>query len=49
MKTKQEIARDWLTRYTGYPLEDFGENILLCNFHSYLKLFAETFDVPICG
>ena len=27
MKTKQEIVKNWLTRYTGRELEDFGEYI----------------------
>ncbi len=49
MKTKQEIAENWLPRYTGCPLEAFGDYILLCNFQSYLRRFAETYNVPICG
>lgn len=40
MKTKQEIIEDWLPRYTGTPLEDFGKHILLANFQGYLDLFA---------
>ena len=32
MKTKKEIVQDWLPRYTGTPLEDFGKYILLVNF-----------------
>lgn len=49
MKTKQEIVENWLYRYTDCPLEDFGEYILLCNFESYVKLFAKTYDVKIYG
>lgn len=49
MKTKQEIVRDWLVRYTGRPLNEFGEYILLTNFNNYVKLFAERFDVPVLG
>jgi len=49
MKTKKEIVENWLPRYTGCSLENFGEYILLCNFQSYLKLFAQTYDVPVCG
>lgn len=41
MKTKNDIVRDWLTRYTGQKLEDFGSYILLTNFRSYLNFFAE--------
>ncbi|MBC7390028.1 MAG: AMP nucleosidase, partial [Opitutaceae bacterium] len=32
MKTKEEIVKNWLPRYTGTPLEAFGEYILLTNF-----------------
>lgn len=49
MKTKDEIVRDWLPRYTGLPLEKFGKYILLVNFHNYLQTFATWFEVPICG
>lgn len=49
MKTKEEIVKDWLPRYTGTPLEDFGQYILLTNFINYVEMFAEKFDVPIIG
>ena len=32
MKTKEEIVRDWLPRYTGRRLEEFGQYVLLVNF-----------------
>ena len=41
MKTKEQIVKDWLPRYTGTPLETFGQYILLTNFQNYLELFAE--------
>ncbi len=41
MKTKEEIVENWLPRYTGCPIEKFGEYILLTNFNHYLELFAE--------
>lgn len=47
MKTKEEIVKDWLPRYTGCPLEEFGEYILLTNFSHYLDLFAEWHGVEI--
>lgn len=47
MKTKEEIVKDWLPRYTGCPLNEFGEYILLTNFSRYLKLFAEWNNVKI--
>jgi len=49
MKTKDEIVRNWLPRYTGQNLEDFGRYILLCNFSNYVKLFADIHQVPIVG
>lgn len=49
MKSKLEIAQNWLPRYTGIPLEEFGEYILLCNFHNYIEYFAEMHNVPIHG
>jgi len=49
MNTKEEIVRDWLTRYTGTALEDFGSYILLTNFNKYLEIFAEMNNVPIQG
>ena len=49
MKTKQEIVSNWLTRYTGMPLDAFGEYILLTNFIRYVQLFAEWNEVPIIG
>lgn len=49
MKTKEEIVSNWLPRYTGMPLEEFGQYILLTNFTNYVELFAQRFDVPIYG
>jgi AMP nucleosidase len=49
MDEKLNIARNWLPRYTGMPLEQFGEYILLTNFHDYLTQFAEQCDCDIQG
>jgi AMP nucleosidase len=49
MKTKEEIVKDWLPRYTGTPLDQFGEYILLTNFRNYVDMFAEQFGVEILG
>ena len=49
MKTKNEIVENWLPRYTGRKLEDFGEYILLTNFQHYVEMFADRFNVPING
>ncbi len=32
MKTKEEIVKNWLPRYTGKKLEQFGKYILLDQF-----------------
>ncbi|MFA7380189.1 MAG: AMP nucleosidase [Bacteroidia bacterium] len=49
MKTKEEIVKDWLPRYTGRPLNGFGKYILLTNFIHYVELFATKFKVPVEG
>ena len=49
MKTKQEIVENWLPRYTGIKLEDFGKYILLTNFDNYVKKFAEWNNVEVMG
>ncbi len=49
MKTKKEIVDNWLPRYTGRKLEDFGEYILLTNFTNYVEKFAQYFETPIIG
>lgn len=49
MKTKKEIVENWLPRYTGTTLEEFGKCILLTNFPRYLEMFAKQFNVPIRG
>ncbi len=49
MKTKKEIIDDWLPRYTGTSLGEFGEFILLTNFSLYLELYSKWFNTPIMG
>ncbi len=49
MKTKSDIVNNWLPRYTGLALEEFGEYILLTNFSNYIQMFADKFDVPVLG
>ncbi|MBR9831232.1 AMP nucleosidase [Acidiluteibacter ferrifornacis] len=49
MKTKEEIVKNWLPRYTGTPIESFGEYILLTNFGNYVNMFAEEFNVAVIG
>ena len=49
MKTKEEIVKNWLPRYTGTKLENFAQYILLVNNNLYLKHFASQFKVRIQG
>lgn len=49
MKNKADIVANWLPRYTGTPLEDFGQYILLCNFINYVEKFAEKHNVEVQG
>jgi len=49
MKTRREIVENWLPRYTGVPLDGFGDHILLTNFQRYVKLFAQRHRVKIRG
>lgn len=49
MKTRRAIVENWLPRYTGVPLEEFGDYILLTNFQHYVKLFAKLNRVKVCG
>lgn len=49
MKTKQEIVENWLPRYTGVPLEKFGQYILLTNFGNYVEMFATQMGVEVNG
>ena len=49
MKTKEEIVNNWLPRYTGELLENFGEYILLTNFANYVQLFAQWNGVEVIG
>lgn len=49
MKTKKEIVKNWLPRYTGIDLDRFGKHILLTNFSHYIELFARWNNVPING
>jgi AMP nucleosidase len=49
MKTKKEIVDNWLPRYTGEKLENFGEYVLICNFKNYIEKFASLKGVQIVG
>jgi AMP nucleosidase len=49
MNNKEDIVRNWLPRYTGASLDQFGEYILLTNFSNYIELFASWHQVPVIG
>src|SRR3978361_2106102 len=50
LKTKEAIVTNWLPRYTGRPLSDFGQYIILTNFSKYIQLFSEwNGNAPILG
>ena len=49
MPSQLQIAKNWLPRYTGMPIDQFGDYILLTNFRNYLTSFAEKFGCDICG
>jgi AMP nucleosidase len=49
MKDKQEIVSNWLPRYTGLRLDEFGEYILLTNFGGYLDTFARMTGAQVVG
>lgn len=44
LKTKEGIVANWLPRYTGRPLDEFGKYIILTNFSKYIQLFSEWND-----
>src|SRR3546814_14905872 len=49
MKEKEQIVENCLPRYTGVPLDQFGEHILLTNFGGYLDHFARLAGAQIVG
>jgi len=49
MKEKKDIVENWLPRYTGTPLAEFGEYVLLTNFDSYVEWFATLHGVSAMG
>src|SRR5882672_8415885 len=49
MTNRRAIVENWLPRYTGVPLDGFGDYILLTNFDYYVKLFAQWHGARIVG
>lgn len=49
MISKEEIVNNWLPRYTGTELKDFGKYILLTNFKNYVEFFAKQHGIEVNG
>jgi AMP nucleosidase len=49
MDNKQKIVENWLPRYTGTELDQFGKYILLTNFDNYVEKFAAYSGVEVSG
>lgn len=49
MRTKLDIAKNWLPRYTGTKIDEFGDYLLLTNFHNYVTRFSEQFNCEMRG
>ena len=49
MRTKAEIVSNWLPRYTGTSVDQFGKYILLVNFSNYVHMFAKRYKVEVRG
>lgn len=49
MATKLELARNWLPRYTGTAIDEFGDYVLLTNFDHYIEKFAEQYGCEVKG
>ncbi|MCA9260365.1 MAG: AMP nucleosidase [Planctomycetales bacterium] len=47
--TKKKIAVDWLPRYTGMEVDQYGNYVLLTNFRTYVDRFAAKFHCPVYG
>jgi AMP nucleosidase len=49
MRDKQEIVSNWLPRYTGKPIAEFGKHVLLTNFGGYVDRFAALTGAEVVG
>ena len=49
MREKKDIVENWLPRYTGTPLAEFGKYVLLTNFDNYVEWFARLHGVSVKG
>ena len=44
-----DIVKNWLPRYTGMPINQFGDHVLLTNFKNYVAAFADRFRCDVYG
>jgi AMP nucleosidase len=49
MVEKLDLAKEWLPRYTGMPIDSFGDWVLLTNFENYFIRFVTRFDCEVYG
>jgi AMP nucleosidase len=49
MQSKADIVGNWLPRYTGTPVDEFGAHILLTNFQHYVEVYAQRTGVAVRG
>lgn len=49
MPERLQLARSWLPRYTGMPLDRFGDYVLLTNFRYHLDAFVDRFGCTRFG
>lgn len=49
MISKLEIAKNWLPRYSGTKIDEFGDYLLITNFKDYVTRFADKFSCDVQG
>lgn len=49
MLEKSKIVNNWLPRYTGMPLDQFEDYIILVNFSQYIDLFSKMMKSKVYG
>jgi len=49
MDDKLSIAKNWLPRYTGMDVDQFGDSILLTNFSNYVESFCDRYGSDLHG
>ena len=48
-KDRLAITRDWLPRYTGMEINEFGDYVLFTNFVEYISRFSDMFGCDVEG